>query len=328
MLFELENLVFQPNERFRLEVKAFSLDKSEKVAIVGQNGSGKTTLLRLLVGLEPPTSCGKLTRPDMTGKSSNANGCRVGFLKQAPYIFRGTVESNLAYPMKLQGMARDVIAERVRETLELIDLSHLGAADAHKLSGGEQKRLALGRVLISKPDLLILDEPGAHLDKRSQRVIGRLMAESSATILFTTHDLFLAHRIASRVLNLKAGRVTPGLPENILTGAFSNGDLITTGGMRIHLPSGTGPLPDEGAVTIMLDPRHLVISLEELSSSMRNHFHGRICSAQEQNGSIWMEIDCGELLTAIISQESYTELGLNLNREVVVSFKAQTMEVL
>jgi molybdopterin-binding protein len=326
-LYKLQGVEFERRGHFRLAIDDFTLSGGDKVAIIGRNGAGKTTLLRLLAFLEQPTRTESF---HFRGRSVSSRGIDrkgLGFLKQLPYLFQGSVSDNLAYPLKLQGKARDTIKPRVDEILNLVDLQELADADATRLSGGEGKRLALGRALISRPEILLLDEPVAHLDRRSRRVIERVLIESEATILFTTHDLHLAYKIADRVLNLTAGRIAEGLPENVLTGQIDGDDLITEGGIRIHL-AGAAVANGLGKQTIMLDPRHLVISNETLRSSMRNHFEGRVITAREQRQNVWLEIDCGELLTAIISHESYIELGINLNKTVTVSFKASALEVL
>jgi len=188
--------------------------------------------------------------------------------------------------------------------------------------------MALARVLISKPELLLLDEPAAHLDRRSRSVIERVLLSSRGTILLTTHDLHLAHRVAGRVLNLMGGRISPSLPENVLEGRREGDKLLTRGGLRVCLPPDLPPLAGEENLAVMIDPRNLVLSPEALPSSMRNHFRGRVCSVREQGANVWLEIDCGEKLTVIISRASYDDLGINLNRSIVVSFKANAVEVL
>lgn len=326
-LYKLQQVEFERSGHFRLSIDDFTLNKGDKVAIIGRNGAGKTTLLRILGFLEQPTMTDSFR---FRGADVHAGGIErkgLGFLKQQPYLFRGSVKDNLSYPLKLRGLSRTEISAQVETILDLMELRDLAGAAATRLSGGEGKRLALGRALICRPEILLLDEPVAHLDRRSRRVIERVLIDSKETILFTTHDLHLAYKIADRVLNLTAGRIAEGLPENVLTGRLDGGDLITDSGFRIHLPAGATTIGQE-KLTIMLDPRHLVISHELLTSSMRNYFEGRIITAREQRNNVWLEIDCGEVLTAIISHESYTELGINLNTTVMVSFKSSAVEVL
>lgn len=326
-LYELKDLTLVRSGRFTLEIADFTLETNEKVAVVGQNGAGKTTLLRLLAFLEKPSSWKKFAYMNREYAPGRMDRNGLGFLKQQPYLFSGTVYQNTAYPLKLRGLARPELSERVRSMLETVDLLPLADAQARRLSGGEQKRLALGRVLIGQPKLLLLDEPTAHLDRRSRTIIERVLARTAATILLTTHDLHFAHRIAGRVLNLKAGRISPSLPENVLEGRREGDALVTAGGLRIHLPPEAAPR-GAATLTVMIDPRALVLSREPLSSSMRNRFRGQVCSVQGQGHNVWLEIDCGDRLMAIITRASYEKLGINLHRDVVVSFKAHAVEVL
>jgi molybdopterin-binding protein len=299
--------------RFALEIDAFVLRRGEKVAVVGTNGAGKTTLLRVLAGLDTPTSAeGRIAPPG------------VGFLRQQPYLFRGSVARNLSYPLRMRRTPASEIAARVAETLELLDLRPFAGAPVDRLSGGEQKRVALGRVLIACPEALFLDEPDAHLDAHSLEVITRVLEASAATILVTTHDLRFAHRIGDRLVHLRDGVIVPGLPANVLAGRAAGERFVSRAGLEVRLGR---PVP-EGPAKIAIDPRILVLSREPLASSMLNQIRGRVAGVREQGGNVWLEIDCGEMLTAIVSHDSYTRLELNLGRDVCVSFKANAVEVL
>ncbi len=251
----------------------------------------------------------------------------MGFLKQQPYLFRGTVAHNLAYPLKLRRLPSKEVARRVEAMLAMTELGQLAAARSRDLSGGEQKRLALGRVLIAEPDLLLLDEPTAHLDVQSRSVIENVLKKSEMTLLLTTHDLHFALRVTDRVLNMRGGRVYSEFagehPRRKAHGKYSRNQK----GLSIELPPGLD-IEGNGTMTIMIDPRNLVLSLEPLSSSMRNRFRGRVSSVREQGSDVWLKIDCGERLTAIITRASYEEMGINLHSDVVVSFGVNAVEVL
>ncbi len=325
--FELKNLVFRRNARFTLEIDDFSLERGEKVAVVGPNGSGKTTFLRLLSFLERPDSCTSFLfrgQPCAAGKMDRKG---LGFLNQQPLLFRGSVAQNLAYPLKLRRLPSTEIRRRIDAMLDLMELDHLAGASAHHLSAGEQRRLALGRVFVVGQEILLLDEPTAHLDARSRRVIEDVLVKADETILLTTHDVHFAHRVAGRVLSLKAGRMSTGLSVNILEGQVEEGRLLTGHGLSIALPETTGSTRD-GSVTVTIDPRGLVISLSSPVPGTQNLLRGHISSIREQGDDVWLEVDCGHRLTAIVSRTSYEEEGLNLHREVVVSFDPDAVEVL
>ncbi len=329
-LYDIEQLRFARGERFRLYIERLAIECGDKIAFVGQNGSGKTTLLRILAFLEHPDGC---TRFEFRGRPVGAGGERperFGFLRQQPYLFRGTVRSNLQFALKLRKIDRHTANERIEQVLDQLDLAHLAHASARALSGGEQKRLALARTLACDPTLLLLDEPDAHLDRRSQRVIEDALVNAAATLILTSHDLHFAHRVCGRVLTMQGGQITASLPENVLRGRPFDGRIETPAGLHITLPPEQDTRGDAAGqrMAVMIDPRSIVLSNQPFPSSMRNQFRGRVCSVREEGPNVWVEIDCGERLTAIISKASYQELGINLHCEVVASFKANAVEVL
>ncbi|MCK4414120.1 MAG: ATP-binding cassette domain-containing protein [Candidatus Eisenbacteria sp.] len=330
-LYRIRNLTLARGSDFRLTIDELEIHTGEKLAIVGHNGSGKTTLLRILARLATPASAQVFEHP---------RDLRPGFLRQQPYLFHESVARNLAYPLRLRHLPRGAIAARVTAMLERLDLQALADRPAQQLSGGERKRLALGRVLIADPEILFLDEPDAHLDRHSSDVIARTLTDLPLTLVLTTHDLPFAHRIARRIVHLRDGRIIPGLPVNNLIAKVAGDVLKTQGGLEIHFgqadlhdqpQGGQDPRPageiDVAVTRIAIDPRNIVLSPEALDSSMRNQFRGRIASVRDHDGTVWLEVAvAGELLTAIISRASYERLAFNVNREVVVSFKAQAVE--
>ena len=324
--FDLEDLVFRRNARFSVEIGEFSLHNGEKVALVGPNGAGKTTLLRLLGLLEKPDSWTRFLYGGQRYVAGKMDRKGLGFLKQQPLLFRGSVAQNMAYPLELRRLSATEIRGRVEAMLALMELDQLAGAGAHHLSVGEQRRLALGRVLIADPETLLLDEPTAHLDARSRAVIEDVLMKSATTILLATHDLHLAHRVAHRVLSLKAGRMSAGLSVNILEGRVEGGSLVTRHGLRLPLPEIPVPTRD-GSVTVIIDPRRLVVSLEQPVPDTPALLRGHISSIRSQGDDVWLEVDCGHRLTAIVSRTIYEDSGLNLHREVGVSFGPDALEV-
>jgi molybdopterin-binding protein len=234
------------------------------------------------------------------------------------------VAANLAYPLRVRRTPAATVAARVDEMLDLLGLRPFADRPARRISGGEQKRVALGRALIARPAVLFLDEPDAHLDTHSLGIVAHVLETTSATLLLTTHALGFAHRIAERVLHLRDGRVAPGLPLNVLTGRGAGGRFVSRGGLALRL----GHAAPDGPLKVMIDPRSLVLSREPLASSMLNQLAGRIRAARGEPETVWLEIDCGEVLTAIVSHDSYERMGLNVNLPVIVSFKANAVEVL
>lgn len=192
----------------------FTLTKGEFTAIIGPSGSGKTTLLNLMAGLDTPTEgdvelSGKLISA-MSGKElSNHRRDHIGFVFQAYNLFPVlTVEENIEYIMLLQGIHKKERHERVMQILQQVELEDYAHRLPSKLSGGQQQRVAVARAMVSKPDLIIADEPTANLDSKTSGdlldMMKRLNEETGMTFLFSTHDEIVMKR-ARKVVTIRDG---------------------------------------------------------------------------------------------------------------------------
>ena len=169
-----------------------SVEKGAFVTLLGPSGCGKSTLLRCLAGLEP-VSHGRilLDGEDITHKAPRVR--HVGMIFQQYSLFPTmTVAGNIAFGLKIQGVCRSEIAERVREVLEIVDLKGSEKKYPSQLSGGEQQRVALCRSLVTKPKVLLMDEPFSAIDaklrKELQTRIKEIHEQLGMTTLFVTHD--------------------------------------------------------------------------------------------------------------------------------------------
>ncbi|MCY7314491.1 MAG: ATP-binding cassette domain-containing protein [Rubrivivax sp.] len=194
---------------------SLTLHRGERLALVGANGSGKTTLLRLLHGLLPSPA----RRLD-----TSAPAPMLAMLFQRPFFIDLSVRRNLLLALWLHRVPRVQRAERCAAALARMGLTALADRAARTLSGGQQQRLALARAWSLAPDVLLLDEPTASLDPSAKREVEALiesLARDGVTLVFTTHNLGQAKRLASRVIYLEAGRVVADLPVD----GFFNGAL-------------------------------------------------------------------------------------------------------
>ncbi|MCY4258811.1 MAG: ATP-binding cassette domain-containing protein [Rhodobacteraceae bacterium] len=203
------------------------------LVIIGPNGSGKTTMLRMLHGLDPLES-GSLT----WAVDENQARLRQSFVFQSPIMLRRTVLSNLTYPLMLRGEGSRRAKVRATAFAGRFQLEQFLPMSAGSLSGGEQQKLALARALISKPDIIFLDEPCANLDGRATREIESLLQETNSSgtkIVLSTHDLGQARRLADQVVFLLNGCVHEiadsatffAEPKSRAATQFLAGDIIT-----------------------------------------------------------------------------------------------------
>jgi len=228
-IFEVSGVTFRYNDVVALDGLSLSIEENRRIAILGANGSGKSTFLRLLDALYFPDK-GTITAFDeqLTEEAFRdeefafAFRRRVAFVFQNPdvQLFNPTVFDEIAFaPLQLR-WSKDEIIKRVFETMEMMEITHLKDRSPHRLSGGEKKRVALASVLILDPQVLLLDEPTAALDPKSQsRVVDFLAGWSGAakTIITATHDLDIVEDIADYCFVFQNGRVAgSGTPAEIL----------------------------------------------------------------------------------------------------------------
>src|SRR5215208_5419891 len=196
---------------------------------MGANGSGKSTLLRILDGLYFPEqgAVSVFGRPLSEEQLLDETFAfdfrrRVALVFQNPdvQLFNPTVFDEVAFgPLQLRWQ-KDEIRRRVAEMLDMLEISHLKDRSPHRLSGGEKKRVALASVLILDPEVLLMDEPTAALDPKSQSMVVDFLigwAGGAKTVVTTTHDLDIVEEIADRGLVFQRGRIlAEGAPADIL----------------------------------------------------------------------------------------------------------------
>lgn len=229
-IFELSHVSYAYPQQPALDDLSLRIRRGERIALLGANGSGKSTLLRLLDALYFPSqgelkAFGEVLSEDALADDevNFAFRRRVGLVFQNPdvQLFNPTVFDELAFgPLQL-GWPSDEILRRVDAMLARFAIGHLKHRAAHRLSGGEKKRVALASVLAIDPEVLLLDEPTAALDPESQGEVVRFLIESrhsGRTIVTATHDLEIVYDIADFVYVLADGKVVgAGTPAEILT---------------------------------------------------------------------------------------------------------------
>ena len=197
-----------------LDNVSFSVNKGEFVAIVGASGSGKSTLLHLIGGVDRPTS-GKVYINDKDIFSMNDDKLAIFRRRQIGLIYQFynlipilDVEENIALPLELDG--RNVNRIELNEMLELLGLERRRHHLPNQLSGGQQQRTSIGRALITKPSIILADEPTGNLDSKASEEIVELLRKSNKelkqTIIMITHNLELAE-MAERIIKIEDGKI-------------------------------------------------------------------------------------------------------------------------
>jgi cobalt/nickel transport system ATP-binding protein len=227
-VFEVRDVTYRYHEVTALDGLNLTILRGERVALLGANGSGKSTLLSILDGLYFPEKGSvafqgePLTEARLGGEVEFDFRRRVALVFQNPdvQLFNPTVFDEVAFgPLQLQ-WPREQIRLRVHEILEQMEIADLKDRSPHHLSTGEKKRVALASVLILDPEVLLLDEPTAALDPKSESQMIDFMVGCSGgrkTVVTATHDLDLVEDIADTCHVFRRGRiVAAGAPSEIL----------------------------------------------------------------------------------------------------------------
>ncbi len=229
-LVRLEDVVLRFGPKTVLDGISFTVERGERLVVMGQSGGGKSTLLRLVMGILKPSSGRVLFAGTdvarLTRRQLNAMRARLGMVYQySALISSFTVRDNLALPLEeLTEKSAAEIDEMIRERLAAVDMSGSEDKMPSELSGGMRKRVGLARALMLEPELILYDEPSAGLDPVTSSVIDELIVDTSArtksSAIIVTHEMDSAFRIATRMIMLYQGKViADGSPEK-----FRNSD--------------------------------------------------------------------------------------------------------
>ncbi|MBL1142628.1 MAG: ABC transporter ATP-binding protein [Proteobacteria bacterium] len=331
-LYQLKNIGFnygdESRSKFNLSEVNIEIEKSKIIAIVGPNGSGKTSLLNILSFLNLPKKGtflydGELLESQSIGRFRKT----VGYVQQSPYLLRGTAFKNIELGLKLKHIDKETRLKRVNEVMQLLGITELSDRTARSLSGGEAQKVAIGQVLVLDPEVLILDEPFTHLDKKSihdlEQLVLTLNKQLNKTIIFTTHDQIQAQSMANDIYSVVSGKVFVAHLVNLFNGVLDiQNAVFNTGKLSIGIPDGI-----EQAEQIAIDPKQIVISKEKLDSSMQNSFSGKITGMNEEQGNVILNVDINEKIQVMITHKALENLELSIGSNVWISFKSSSVVI-
>ncbi|ARP84609.1 polyamine ABC transporter ATP-binding protein [Bordetella genomosp. 8] len=239
-----------------------SVRRNELFALLGSSGCGKSTLLRMLAGFEEATS-GQvlLDGEDITDMPPYRRPVNMMFQSYALFPHM-TVEANVAFGLKQEGVDRAEIHDRVFEALNLVQMAGYSRRKPHQLSGGQQQRVALARSLVKRPKLLLLDEPMSALDKQirqaTQIELVRILEQVGVTCIMVTHDQEEAMTMANRLAVMTEGQIVQvGTPQDVYE--FPNSRFVAGFIGSTNLFSGT---------IVVDEPDHVAIESDQLSRQL------------------------------------------------------------
>jgi len=334
-----------------LENVNLKIYEGENLALLGPNGSGKTTLLKILAFLEKPSKgevyfCGrKITDENLVQARMEST-----MVFQKTVLFNTTVYDNVAYGLKVRGVPKKEINERVKQALKIVNLEGFEQRQAKKLSGGEQRRVALARALALNTKLLLLDEPTTDLDPKNtfiiEEAISTVNREFGTTIVMATHNMFQAKTLPTRIALINGGKISEtGTPreifgklsksliglvalENTYTGeakTAENGTTIINIGNNVRIIAAS---QRQGKVSVFISPEDIILSKSRFESSARNILKGKIVEISDLGSVVRVKVDVGKPFTVQITRHSFERMKLNLNSEVYIAFKASSVQIL
>jgi len=216
---------------------SFQIDMNERVALLGPTGAGKSTLLLHLNGILRPSTgrvaVGSVPISDDTLKEVRR---RVGLVFQDPddQLFLPTLLEDVAFGPLNEGKEPSEAKRLARDTLAELGLEGNEERAAHHLSGGQKRLAALATALVSKPDVLALDEPTGSLDARGRRALVQILGRRQETLVIATHDLGVARALCDRALVLESGKLAADGPLDALV---ADSDFLLQHGLSAPLES-------------------------------------------------------------------------------------------
>jgi putrescine transport system ATP-binding protein len=344
-----------------LAVNQLSLEvyQGEFFALLGPSGCGKTTLLRLVAGFEQP-STGRIVLDGVDLAPVPPHRRPVNMMFQSYALFPHlTVEGNVAFGLKQEGLPKNEIAARVADMLALVKLESFGRRKPHELSGGQRQRVALARSLVKRPRVLLLDEPMAALDKKlrgeTQFELMDLQRRLGLTFIIVTHDQSEAMTVADRIAVMDRGRLIQVAPPaeiyerpnsrwvadfigsvNLFEGRVGN-DEATIEGTALGRLRAAGKINAEPGATVWVAVRPEKVRLTRYEV-------GRHEQAVAENGVAATVVDIGylgdlslyrlrteagvALQAAIANTEPLIARGIGWNDKVWLSFAPEAAIVL
>jgi len=322
---------------FKLDIEALSVPDGGIQALVGPNGAGKTTLLMILALLIRPDR-GRLEflgrEPWLADGGAALARRDVVLVTHHPYLFKGTIAANIAFGLRLRKLSEAETGRRLAEALALVELGGWGDRSVSGLSAGQAQRVALARALALRPRALLLDEPTANLDAalgtRLEASLREACRVRGTTIVFSTHNLAQASRLADSILHLSSGRRVDYSHENCFSGTASTDGRTSwiepQPGSRIVFEG-----PARGHVTCVIDPAAVRIAAAGQGAPPPpgpNVFRGRVSRMETTDAGTALVRISGELVFRVSLPVPDLAAGrISLSEEVLLTFDPSSVKV-
>jgi molybdopterin-binding protein len=347
-MIEVKNLCVDLAE-FVLRDITLNIEESEYFIILGPTGAGKTVLLESIAGLYPIKS-GEIWLRGKEVTRVEPEKRKIGIVYQDHVLFPHlSVKDNIIFGLRMHKTKSDEIANRLNWVAELLGISYLLHRRPDTLSGGEKQKVALGRVIVTQPELLLVDEPLSALDPETRegvrQELRQLHKALGITILHVTHDFEEAIALGNRIAVIGEGRLMQvGTAEEIFR--HPNSEFVARFTMTRNIFLGKAEKKSNGDTAFKVDgtefiiaagadgirhasirPEDILISSEPLRSSARNCFPGTITHIVDKGSTLYITVNIPPELSCLVTRHSYEEMELNEGKKVYLTFKASAIHL-
>jgi len=356
-LLSLRDIAVRHGEVTVLRLSRLDVERGEILAIIGPNGAGKSTLLRVMGMLQQPSAGIIHFRGEEVGRDNALlMRRRTASVFQEPLLLNASVYENAALGLKLRGLGRAEIRERLHPWLERLRISNLASRRVRTLSGGELQRTSLTRALALDPELLLLDEPFSALDPPTRESLlidlREILNQTGVTTVFVTHDRHEAFMLGSRIGVLREGRllqVGPGLEvftrpldESVaeIVGADTRIPALVessaNGVARVRFDGGVaeamGAFNAGARVILCLRPEDIILSRETgapRDAERPNRLRVKVLKIIPSTLHYRLALQCrGSQLSALITRSAFMNLGVNVGDDLIASFNPAAVHII
>jgi molybdopterin-binding protein len=347
-MIEVKDLSVDLGE-FVLKNVTLAIKEGEYFIILGPTGAGKTVLLESIAGLYPING-GEIWLRGKEVTRVEPEKRKISIVYQDHVLFPHlSVKNNIVFGLKMSKVTAAEQEKRVNWVAELLGISNLLHRRPDTLSGGEKQKVALGRAIATRPELLLVDEPLSALDPETretvQHELRQLHQALGITILHVTHDFEEAIALGNRIAVIGEGSLMQvGTPEEIFR--HPNSEFVARFAMTRNIFLGKAEKKSNGDTVFKVDgtefviaaevegtyhasvrPEEILISTEPIRSSARNCFPGTITRIQDRGSTLYITVNLPPELSCLVTRHSFDELELREGKKVYITFKATSVHL-
>jgi molybdopterin-binding protein len=347
-MIKLKNLSVDLGD-FVLKDITLTIEEGEYFIILGPTGAGKTVLLESIAGLHHIKN-GEIWLRGKEVTRVEPEKRRVSIVYQDHVLFPHlSVKDNIIFGLKMNKAPADERKVRLNWVAELLGITNLLHRRPDTLSGGEKQKVALGRAIITRPELLLVDEPLSSLDPETrenvQQELRQLHKALGITILHVTHDFEEAIALGNRIAVIGEGHLMQvGIPEEIFR--HPNSEFVARFALTRNIFLGKAERKSSGDTVFKVDgtefiiaadadgtyhasirPEDILISSEPIHSSARNCFPGTITHVVDRGSTLYVTVSIPPELSCLITRHSFEEMELHEGKKVYMTFKASSIHI-